>query len=225
MKYHFNDAERYAVYTVHGEKCYLNGEPLDLLTMEVDHVIPESLSDDPSKLQDVLAKFGLPKDFDLQSFANWLPACRPCNLKKRETVFSPTPLIQMQLQTASAKASKAAEMADSLVTHKSAARAWNTIKRADTKGELRADLLKAIQEFLSFHARQRAPETADQPLRLTPMVEVLTEHGGIRIVKGPYGIGGGPIHPSPGSNFRCGVCGGTEWNGARCVRCGQLNDD
>jgi 5-methylcytosine-specific restriction endonuclease McrA len=225
MKYHFSDEERYAVYTVHGEKCYLNGEPLDLLTMEVDHVIPESLSDDPPKLQEVLAGFGLPKDFDLQSYANWLPACRPCNLKKREIVFQPSPLIQLHLQKAAAKAVRAAQLAASRITNRSLAKAWSVIKRGDAKGELSEDLRQAIEDFSSFHAQQRAPEAAHQPLHLTPLIEVLSEGESFRIVKGPYGIGGGPIHPSVGSNFRCGVCGGTDWNGARCVLCGHLNDD
>ena len=42
-KYSFGAEERYAVYTVHGERCYLCGKPIDFASMEVDHVIPGSL--------------------------------------------------------------------------------------------------------------------------------------------------------------------------------------
>jgi 5-methylcytosine-specific restriction endonuclease McrA len=223
MKYKFSQAERHAVYTVHGEKCYISGEPLTFLTMEVDHIIPESLLENPLELEKVFAEFGLPKNFNLQSYANWKPACGPCNLKKRETIFRPTPLIQLHLQEASAKAEKAAQMATALVTNRRVESAWNVIERASEQGELSDDLRKAIEEFSLFHEQHRAPEAVGQLLRLTPLIEVLAEADGIRIVKGPYGIGGGPIHPYPSS--RCGVCGGAEWNGARCVLCGNLNDD
>jgi hypothetical protein len=45
--YNFSPAERYAVWTAHGEKCYICTRPIDLKTMEVDHLVPESLIGDP----------------------------------------------------------------------------------------------------------------------------------------------------------------------------------
>lgn len=221
----FSEPERWAVYTVHGEKCYICGKPLTLHTMEVDHVIPEALTSEAAKLQEILKQFGLPPDFDLQSYANWMPACARCNLEKLEVVFEATPLIQLRLQRAAKKASDAAAKAASFTSDRSAAKAWSTIKRAYEGGQLVDELRADIEEFFAFHERQRLPELEGQPLRLMPLVEVLAERDGIRIVRGPYGIGGGPISPISFENVACGNCGGTEWNGARCVRCGTLNDD
>src|SRR5688572_29425581 len=106
----FNDEERYAVYTVHGEKCYMCGEPIDLLSMEVDHIIPEKCLDDPDGLAAILAGYGLPPDFDINSFANWLPSCKRCNNRKRDAVFNPTPMVQVELQRAADKAVEAAAL-------------------------------------------------------------------------------------------------------------------
>ena len=61
----FSDAERYAVNTVHGEKFYMCCEPINLFTMEVDHIIPETLLDDSERLATILMDYGFPGDFDL----------------------------------------------------------------------------------------------------------------------------------------------------------------
>ncbi len=42
-KYRFSAEERYAVYAVHNEKCYACSIAVDLKSMQVDHIIPESL--------------------------------------------------------------------------------------------------------------------------------------------------------------------------------------
>ena len=224
-KRQFSDEERYAVYTVHAEKCYLCGVPVDLLSMEVDHVIPEALLDDPPKLAEVLAGFGLSPGFDLQSFANWMPACGPCNSRKRSRVFDPTPRIQLELQIAAEKAPKAAALAAEVVSSQKLTKSWNAIKRAAAGGYLREDLRAAICEFASQTAPHREPEVAARPMRLTPLIEVISEAGGIRLVRGPYGVGGGPVGPDVHGSFRCSTCGHTAWNGARCVVCGQMDDD
>ncbi len=115
-KYHFSAAERYAVFTVHGENCYLCHEPINLKTMEVDHIIPESLLDDPVRLTVILKDLGRPGDFDLNSFANWMPACRSCNGTKRATVFEPSPVVQLVLQNAAGKAARVQSLATTTVS-------------------------------------------------------------------------------------------------------------
>jgi hypothetical protein len=224
-KRQFSDAERYAVYTVYGEKCYMCGEPIDLLTMEVDPVIPETLLNDPTRLATILSEYGLPADFNLQSFANWLPACRPCNNRKCSRVFNTTPRIQLELQIIAEKGPKAAALAASRVNAQVAARAWNAIKRAAVAGDLSETIREEILEFASFHAPMREPEVASEPMQLTPLIQVISEKNGIRLVEGPYGVGGGPIGPNIHSSFYCPTCGSVAWNGARCVVCGKISDD
>jgi len=200
-------------------------EPIDLITMEVDHVLPESLLNDVPALQRVLRDYGLPANFDLQSFENWMPACRPCNGRKKARIFEATPKIQLELQIAREKAPQAAELAKKRIDAKSISRAWNTIKRADVSGELPSEIHDAIAEFVLFHTPVRAPDAVGAPIQLTPLVQVLSEKDGIRVVRGPYGVGSGPTGPFVDSRVSCPTCGHVAWNGARCVVCGEMSDD
>ena len=89
----FSAAERAAVFTLPGEKCYLCATPLDLKTMQVDHVIPESLLADAKRLSAAIVSLGRPKDFDVNSFENWLPesprdSWRPVGLSQASTVVT-----------------------------------------------------------------------------------------------------------------------------------------
>ena len=84
--YKFTAAQRWAVFTVHHGRCWLCGDPVDLQSMQVDHIVPESLVKSPAKLAKVKKQFGLPASFDLNSFANWMPAHSSCNNRKRDIV-------------------------------------------------------------------------------------------------------------------------------------------
>jgi hypothetical protein len=64
-QYKFSSAQRYAIFLVHGMKCYLCGVPLDLISMAVDHVLPEHLLATPSLLDAAKSALGLPASFDL----------------------------------------------------------------------------------------------------------------------------------------------------------------
>lgn len=191
--------------------------------MEVDHVIPESLLGDRDRLSEVLRDFGLPSEFNLNSFANWLPACRPCQLEKLQSIFAPSPIIQRQLQKAQDKAQMTADAAASQVSTRTISRAWATLQKAASAGELNPDLETEIKNFVQELDTAREPEAAEQPLQLVPWLTIIKEVGGIRIVKGPYGIGSAPLNPS--SSFVCGSCGMSGWSGARCVFCGSMEDD
>lgn len=103
--YAFTPAERWAVFTTHRGKCWLCYEPVNFADMAVDHILPEFLSGD--QLNAALTAFGLPSDFELNSFENWLPAHGPCNSLKGSRVFQPTPLIQEWIERAREKADAA----------------------------------------------------------------------------------------------------------------------
>lgn len=222
-KKNFSPAERYAVFTVHGEKCYMCTTPLDLSSMQVDHVIPEVLVDKP-ELTEILAAYSLPTTFDLQSYENWLPSCGRCNNLKKARVFRSTPRIQLELEIAAEKAPDARTLEKKVVSKQVFAKAWNTIQRALKDGSLSPEQEDNIRQFAKFHAKQREPEIVSTPVRFTPLIQVLSENGGLRVVKGPHGVGVGPSTPHVSEAARC-VCGSGYWNGARCVVCGLMDDD
>lgn len=194
--------------------------------MEVDHVIPESLQNTPDRLRDVLLALGRPSSFDLNSYENWLPACRPCNGRKRETVFDPSLLVQLHLQRAAGRAEKARVLENKTISRRELADALNRLQRASEAGELDEDLKRALVPLAAFQEEQRSPEMVGKAIRLSPLLELLSQKDGWQMVRGPYGVGGGPVGPHVHSSFRCVNCGTlSAWNGARCVACGDMNDE
>lgn len=106
-RYNFSDAERYAIWTVRAESCWICGEPVSYSAVEIDHIVPESpLGSD--RLAEVLHVFGLPGDFDLNCWSNWMPTHGRCNGAKRERVFKPSPLIQLNLEKAAERGKRCA---------------------------------------------------------------------------------------------------------------------
>jgi len=226
-EYSFSNAQRYAVFKTHGDRCYMDGEPIDLLSFQVDHVIPESLADDPVRLGKVLKCLGRPSTFELNSYENWLPACAPCNIRKRALVWEPSLLVQRTLQNAAAKADEARAAEKDVLTKQKLGRAVNTLMRAHEDGGLSDDVKKRLQPIVYDIASARPAVSRHEVVRLTPdyavpLFDVLSDDGSVRVVRGPFGMGGGP---SSGTlTTGCSVCGYNYFNGARCVICGNLED-
>jgi hypothetical protein len=163
----FTEVERYVVFTVHGETCYICKKLVNLNTMEVDHVIPESLKECPSRLAAALADLGRRSDFDLNSYANWMPSCRRCNNLKRDAVFEPTLEVQLILQRAADKATKAQKIAEKAVSDRQISQAINLLARVGESGALQPWMVKALLPFFAFHIEHRDSELAAEPIRLT----------------------------------------------------------
>jgi hypothetical protein len=173
-RYKFSSTERWAIFLVHGMKCYLCKVPIDLSTMVVDHVLPEYLLDNPSSCSAAKAKLGLPASFDLNSFDNWLPACSVCNGTKSSVQFGPSPLIQVLLQKLAAKADEAHRVSAEVVRARQVANALNVLERAHESGvKLEGEARERLSVLLQF-ASAREFVGNGQPLRLTPSFQFVT---------------------------------------------------
>lgn len=223
--YKFKPSERYAVFTVHSEVCYLCGQPLDMVTFQVDHVIPERLVANQAELKTILESYGLSDDFDVNSFENWLPACAPCNRDKSGKAFKALPIIAVQLDKAFAKADKAREIEAETRSTQIISRAITVLETANQQGALENIHFSRLQPLIEYHQEHREPELRESPIRVSPLLEVLSQNGELLTVKGPYGVGWGRANPPAHGNFRCPSCGHSAWNGARCVVCGTQDDD
>lgn len=227
-RYRFSAAERYAVFTVHNEKCWLCGEPIGLLETEVDHVIPETLIGDAA-LTTVLAELGLPANFDINSFANWMPAHQRCNREKSDAVFRPSPLIQLKLQSAADRADRSKALHDEYLSDRKISRAINILLAAQETGGFAARHNKMMERLVATveqqHEANREQDDRGKPLFLAPWLEVVHEDERWLALRGPAGLVGmrpkaERLHPS----WDCPSCGVTGWNGARCITCGMLDD-
>lgn len=90
-KHDFSQCEKYAIWLHHEKRCWLCLEPLRLHDTTIDHVIPETLSGNPSILATVITEYGLPAGFKVNGFENWLPCHNRCNASKGSAAFGFTP--------------------------------------------------------------------------------------------------------------------------------------
>ena len=241
-KFRFGPDQRYAVFTVYDQHCYICRRPLTFRDAHIDHVIPEALLADPAALALILRALGLPDDFDLNDFGNWLPACGPCNITKGKSPFEPSLLIQQQLQRARDRADRARATADRAIAGRQLDNALATLERGLTRGALKgSDLEPFVDLFLGAHpklaetiAARSKPVEGRNPAGPQPVAElrldeaatiVLFSNGEREIVVGRYGTGYRPLTENPHPSFYCGHCGSLgPWSGARCMSCGMLDD-
>lgn len=83
-----SDIQRLALWTAHSKKCTYCGEPLKFAEMDIDHILPASLSGRPEELAKLTSRLSVPSDFRLDSLKNLLPTHRSCNQRKRDQVFN-----------------------------------------------------------------------------------------------------------------------------------------
>ena len=75
-------SRRAAIWRAHERRCIYCTELLVFADLDVDHIIPIRLKDDPKELGYLLNEYGLSKDFDIDSLYNLVPTHRHCNLQK-----------------------------------------------------------------------------------------------------------------------------------------------
>ncbi|WP_143752694.1 hypothetical protein [Massilia psychrophila] len=91
--------------------------------MEVDHLLPEHLLANATGFSQARQQPGRSDEFAINSFADWMPSCKPCNGKKSGLVFDPSLLVQIILQIAAQRTHKAAELAAKAVSDAQLAKA------------------------------------------------------------------------------------------------------
>jgi 5-methylcytosine-specific restriction endonuclease McrA len=180
-RYRFSPAERHAVYTVHGEKCYMCGAALTMKTCEVDHIIPESLKDRPEDLRRVLKQLGLEETFDLNSYLNWMPSCRRCNSDKSDFVLEQITHTLVLLQRAKTRAPKAEKFARRLVTDRKIYKAINVLEQARWDGELSDEAKAQLMPLISYQRESREEALKQEPIHVSAMYDVGDENQWIQL--------------------------------------------
>jgi hypothetical protein len=74
---------RQAIWQIHRQLCVYCGNPIGYSEMEIDHIIAESLLNDPNLLSATLLSHGLPDNFEVTCLDNLVPSCRDCNGRKQ----------------------------------------------------------------------------------------------------------------------------------------------
>src|SRR4051812_28398651 len=106
----FTYAERFAVWEAFEGRCWWCDRPVYLKDMDVDHIVPESTLDDPTRLALMIVDLGLPSTFEVNDFGNWVPACKPCNMRKGAKPPSTAPAMIRALQDNQVRARSAIQL-------------------------------------------------------------------------------------------------------------------
>jgi hypothetical protein len=245
-KYRFKAAERHAIWEAHHGICFLCRYPLsDYQDWDVDHLISESTSE--SELAALRTELDLPRDFTLNAFENWVPAHRACNRQKGSKNYR-APIFLTHIDLARKAGGVARKIEKAIKAKPDAERFFATletrIEEFTSSPENFARLTGILQHFsqVAFteneagEVREVTSENSKLdtfplvtlPITLTPGWTVDGIRRGdvinVRHESGRYGYM--TINPSPDPSWICFNCGQHGiWNGARCMRCGMLQDD
>lgn len=121
--------------------------------------------------------------------------------------------------------------AEKIISDQKLGRALTIVELAHEADSIDEEGWELLDRLVTRYRSSRAPESDPDVVRLStalvvPMYEVLSDNGGIRTVRGPYGVGGGPSPDSTAAAAapRC-HCGSVCFNGTRCALCGSMDDD
>jgi hypothetical protein len=146
----FSASEREALWLAHGKKCAYTSELLDVSSFHIDHIIPESLADEPIKFELVKAMLGLDKDFDPYGYENLLPCRSSANLQKGSLVFDEAHA-HFFLGIAASKKAKVQENLEKIEKRKNRGKALILLQQCLERGEL---LPSEVAKMLEDHNEQ-----------------------------------------------------------------------
>jgi hypothetical protein len=90
-KYRFTSEQKFALWHVYDGKCAHCHEPIRLLDVTIDHILPEHLEEKPDELRALIARFNLGDNFSINEYCNWAPMHFGCNITKNASVFESAP--------------------------------------------------------------------------------------------------------------------------------------
>lgn len=100
-EYKFSESEKVAIWTADGKKCFYDGTPILYGDLQIDHVVPEGISE--GKLSELRPL--LPNNFEINSIENWVACHQGCNCRKGVFLFEANALVYY-LQMAKKRAAK-----------------------------------------------------------------------------------------------------------------------
>jgi hypothetical protein len=94
-----NRVLRLALWEAWGSKCYWCSKPVELNLTQIDHIIPQDVSD--VRLQELKRSYSLPTGFDLHDPRNLAPICIPCNgVESKGNAAYDAPIVMTRLKAA-----------------------------------------------------------------------------------------------------------------------------
>lgn len=223
-KYKFNSSEKYTVWHTHGFKCYWCGEPLDLMNLSVDHLIPESLSTKPDEFERVKSHYSLPDTFKINDFCNWVPAHNNCNSKKSKKIFANSPAFLSFITDVMSRSTQARNAYHKLIAKRSKDKIIGRIVSDLGNSHItKEDLILLLKE--TYDVQEVENSSPDIRIKIAGNWKVISVNNNLAVVSNGQFVGITPISTNPNSSWTCPYCGSLgPWSGVRCLTCGGISD-
>jgi hypothetical protein len=195
-------------------------EPIEFRHTTIDHVIPESLRDEPEKLKRIRADYSLGTDFEINDYVNWVPSHGSCNSRKKVELFAPSPALIAILGGIRKKADEARRIE---------LRVLKSTQRDKILGQLDSALeigKVSTLDLSQIVALAKLPPGVSVTCPVGWYVVDVDTTRGEAVVSDGQRWGIVPTSAVDESKYICLTCGNCgPWNGARCMACGMLDCD
>lgn len=142
--------ERTAIWMAHSKKCIYCGESIQFRDLEIDHILPASLEDEPQKLISLKETLGLSQEFDINTAYNFVPVHDWCNKKKTNRVFAECNL-RFFLEIAQGKLETIEKLIAGLKLKDTKESLLGRVQKAFVSGIMEyGDLIDAVSEVKGF---------------------------------------------------------------------------
>ena len=154
--------DKEALWICFDRKCWICKCHVEFSEMEIEHLLPKSLSRKPEKLAKIIREFGLPNDFDLFTMENLRPAHFTCNRAKSDNIV---PIIAFEIFRGRSRARAAVKHAKRLSKRSNVSRALEILKVESIEGPLEPDVIENLQKIIAENL-----EVTKQHLDLNPKI-------------------------------------------------------
>ncbi|MGF7179116.1 HNH endonuclease [Tunturiibacter psychrotolerans] len=149
----FSAAQREAIWLACQKKCPYTSRLLDVRSLHIDHIIPESLLDTPSQLEVLKSRLGLPADFDVHGYENLLPCDAGTNFQKGSSILDEGATRYFLSLASKNKPSVEKHLAE-IANRNLASRAIILLQQAIEKGQLTPTEVTEILEKYTKHPEE-----------------------------------------------------------------------
>jgi len=227
-KYKFETAERFAIWNSHKNTCFWCGEPIKYSDTTIDHVLPETLLDNPDEFNRVKINYDLPDDFQINDFCNWVPSHSNCNARKSKKVFRNSPAFIFVLERLYSKSENTKKYYEKLKKQQDKDKLTAQLLTNLELGKLdENDLITLLRSTTSKYAWQFPIIDKDKLYFVPEGWHVMSENENkhfLTITNGTT-VATVPSDKKPDNTWYCYSCHDfTPWNGNICTSCGRWGD-
>jgi hypothetical protein len=180
------------------------------------------LKDRPDRLRRIIKAFGLPPDFNLDDYCNWLPFHEHSNKVKSVQIFKPTPLLKLILSKLARQADKVREIEQRVQRNANKDTLLAKFIIALKNGQLSKEDLQSLLADPDFERDEDVQSLRDEIfLHVDPnRWKTVDVTGTIATVTDGHLGGMTPVSKVPDVSWQCPFCGNYgPWNGIRCLTC------